>query len=247
MLSNRQSWDLHSPIPDNLMPSRCCITAHKEKNFKKRNKNKLSIIRLAIQYLWLNGTSSTLTVCTFPQKEEPDFQHSLGKELSDRETEKALKETFHQQPSQMSAIASSSLSCLACGPSPGAAVSSAKSTCPAPSFSCPEFMATALSCPDTQQLTTTAPDPAPLLHPALPVPQPPLRVGSARARQGKEHVCEVSPCPSSSRDVPEHSAPTRTLRGTPLRSQQPTLGWGSLARGDFSGHWPKEAHPQGGC
>lgn len=209
------------------MPSRC-ITAHmeKKKNNNQEQTNKLSIIRLAIQYLWLNGTSSTLTVCTFPQKEEPDFQHSLGKELSDRETEKALKETFHQQPSQMSAIASSSLSCLACSPSPEAAASSAKSTCPAPSFNCHEFMATALSCSDTQQLTTKAPDPGPLLHPSLPVPQPPLWVGPSQALQGEEHICKARPLPLVQQRcaAPERGAPTRTLRGTLRRSQQPGVG-----------------------
>lgn len=59
-----------------------------------------------------------LQSATFAWKEEPDFQHSLGKELSDRQTEKALKETFHQQSLPMSELVSSSLSCLACSPSP---------------------------------------------------------------------------------------------------------------------------------
>lgn len=123
-----------SPIP-NILPAPLSIRR------EKKHTTKTNPTSSSWQFNICGSTAphQLSESATFAWKEEPDFQHSLGRELSDRKTEKALKETFHQQPLQMSELVSSSLHCLGCSPSPGAALSPAKSTCPAPSFNCHGF------------------------------------------------------------------------------------------------------------
>lgn len=122
-----------SLIPNNL-------TAALSIKIEKHNKNKPNIIQLAMQYWWLNSTSSTVRVChiclerraTFPALPGQRALRLRVKSLWKKPSINSLYKCQGWFPPPWAAW-------LAVPPPPRTAVNLAKSTCPAPSFNCHEF------------------------------------------------------------------------------------------------------------